>query len=235
MNSRVAIIAALPREIAPLVQGWRADEASPARGVFLAWSEKAIVVCAGMGKERARIAAEEALSHGSVHAMISAGWCGALRDGLAVGNVHRPRQIVDADLSRRYDTDGAGGVLVTSGKIANRGEKQRLAREYSADLVDMEASAVAEVAQQQRIPFSAVKAVSDEYDFELPGLERFVTAAGGFREGAFAAHLILRPLLWAKVFRMGRASSLASRNLCRELRETLEQDINAHLVQAAHQ
>ncbi len=80
MNSRIAIIAALPREISSLVHGWQADENNAE--MLIAWSDKAVVVCAGMGTVRARMAAEEALKHGPLHRMISAGWCGALNPGL---------------------------------------------------------------------------------------------------------------------------------------------------------
>jgi adenosylhomocysteine nucleosidase len=234
MRSRVAIIAALPREIASLVHGWRADENSAARGVFLAWSESAIVVCAGMGRARAHLAVEEALACGQVHRLISAGWCGALRSGIMPGTVHRPSRVVDQETGRAYSTGEAGGVLVTSTTVAGHEEKQRLAQDCQADLVDMEASAVAEYAAQRGIPFMAVKAVSDGHDFELPGLEKFVTAEGSFRESAFAAHLALRPVLWTRALQMARASSLAAKNLSRELRIFLEQESNLRIAQPMH-
>lgn len=234
MKSRVAIIAALPREIAPLVRGWRSDKNSASRGVFLAWSDTAVLACAGMGRARAQLAAEEALSRGPVHRLISAGWCGALRSGIAPGSVHRPGRVVDQETGRTYQTGEAGGILVTSAVIAGRAEKQRLARDCQAELVDMEASAVAEYAAQRGIPFMAVKAVSDGPDFELPGLGQFVTATGGFREAAFAAHLAVRPVLWPRVVHMARSSSLAAKNLSRELRILLEQEANLHVAQAMH-
>ncbi len=229
MTSRIAIIAALPREISSLVHGWRADENNAE--MLIAWSDKAVVVCAGMGTVRARVAAQEALKHGPLHRMISAGWCGALNPGLKGGSVRRPSRVVDAVSFEKYDTGSKGGVLVTTNQFANRAEKQRLARSYGADLVDMEASAVAEVAEQAGIPFSAVKAISDEFDFELPGLERFVTTSGGFREGAFALYLALRPYLWRRAWLMGRISSRAARNLCRELKLVLSHDMGVETAQ----
>ena len=78
----------------------------------------------------------------------------------------------------------------------------------------MEAAAVARIARARNIPFAAIKAISDEFDFELPGLERFSTPTGQFRERAFAAHAALRPWLWLRVAKMARSSSLAARNLC---------------------
>jgi adenosylhomocysteine nucleosidase len=233
MRSRIAIVAAMPREIAPLVDGWLADEGTPAGGVFVSWSDAAIVVCAGMGRSRARLAAEVALHRGPVHRLISAGWCGALREGLAAGSVYRPSRIIDATTSRIFDTGESDGLLVTSERIADRAAKEGLARDFAADLVDMEASAVAELAREKGISFAAVKAVSDEYDFELPGMEQFVTAHGGFREGAFAAHLLTRPSLWRKTLRMARASSLAARNLCEELRELIAIESERQTAQAA--
>ncbi len=53
--------------------------------------------------------------------------------------MRRPSRVVDAVSFEKYDTGSKGGVLVTTNQFANRAEKQRLARSYGADLVDMEA------------------------------------------------------------------------------------------------
>ena len=50
---RIAILAALPREVAPLVRDWSAPVVSRREGTSVWESDRAIVVCAGMG-QRAR-------------------------------------------------------------------------------------------------------------------------------------------------------------------------------------
>jgi adenosylhomocysteine nucleosidase len=68
---------------------------------------------------------------------------------------------------------------------------------------------VARLARANGLEFKAIKAISDEADFEVEGLSRFATTGGQFREGAFALHAALRPLMWGKVIALGRNSSKA--------------------------
>ena len=83
----------------------------------------------------------------------------------------------------------------------------------------MEAAAVARAAQAHDITFVGLKAISDEADFEMPPLERFVTGDGQFRTSAFAGFVALRPWLWLRVFQLARNSNKAAAALC----EWLEQ------------
>ena len=115
-------------------------------------------------------------------------------------------------------------MLVTTDHVASAEDKRRVSEMYSADLVDMEAAAVAAVARVRGIPFSAIKAVSDGHDFDLPGLGQFTTAEGGFRQRTFAAYVALRPVLWKPVARLARDSGRAARNLGRELERWLAED-----------
>jgi len=78
----------------------------------------------------------------------------------------------------------------------------------------MEAAAVARAAQSHSIPFMAVKAISDEYNFDLPPMDGFVTPDGQFRTAAFAAFIAIRPWLWGKTSRLASGSAKASRALC---------------------
>jgi hypothetical protein len=104
-------------------------------------------------------------------------------------------------------------VLVTTDHVASAEDKRRLRRAYSGDLVDMEAAAVAQFARRSGIAFSAIKAISDGFDLDLPCLGKFTTSEGQFRQGGFAAYVALRPGLWKPVIRLARDSSTAARNL----------------------
>ena len=55
VTAKIAIIAALPREIAGLVRGVEADAALVKEGVWLYRVGDAVVVAAGMGAERAAV------------------------------------------------------------------------------------------------------------------------------------------------------------------------------------
>jgi adenosylhomocysteine nucleosidase len=109
--------------------------------------------------------------------------------------------------------------LATCPEIANIAQKAQLAKSYGAHAVDMEAAGVARVAEFREIPFLAVKAISDELDFELPEMSRFVRT-GKFETASFLFHIAPRPWLWLRVFRLARNTRLASENLCAWLRDS---------------
>jgi adenosylhomocysteine nucleosidase len=220
MKPRIAMIAALPREVAPLVQGWQ-DESDRVRKVFVYTSDAAVVAYAGMGAVRAEMAVRAALQYGPISHILSVGWAGALKPGLAVGTVHHPAYVIDAVTNQRSPTVAGSGTLVTVTKFADAGEKRRLVADFGADLVDMEAATVARIAAEQGVPFAVVKAISDGPGDDLPELQRFYTQDGWFREKAFALHLALRPWMWAVAVHMGRSASISAQNLCYELDRVL--------------
>ncbi len=228
MKGRIAIIAAMAGELRPLVKGWK-REVTP-EGVTIYTSDRAVATFAGLGLQRARLATAAALRRGPIRWIISAGWAGGLHPGMAPGEVWRVSEVVNSvtgEVLKTTPSDGiqtVGAVLVTTDMVTSAEDKQRMRKIYCADLVDMEASAVAEVARRNKIPFSAIKGVSDGHDFDLPGMERFTTEDGQFREASFVAYVALRPVLWKPVVQLAMDSGKAARNLSRELERYLASD-----------
>jgi adenosylhomocysteine nucleosidase len=228
LKPRIAIVAAMAREIRPLVRGWK-REITP-EGVTIYTCDRAIALYAGLGEQRAWLATTAALRLGPIRRIISAGWAGGLHEGIVPGGVWRVREVVNSATGEVLETTPANGiktvgvVLVTANTVTSAADKRRMRKMYSADLVDMEASAVAEVARINRIPFSAIKAVSDAHDFDLPRMERFTTADGQFRHATFATYVALRPIWWKPVARLARDSGRAARNLASELERYLSED-----------
>jgi adenosylhomocysteine nucleosidase len=216
----VGIIAALPREVGALVKGWERREV--ARSIWVWTRGNAVVACAGMGAARAQVAVEAALAAMPVRHLISVGLAGACDAKLRVGDVVRAGVVIDAVTGERFEDATFQQVLVTADAIVNVHEKLRLRAAFGADAVDMEAAAVGRIARERGLGFRAIKAVSDEADFELEGLARFATADGQFREGAFAFHAAMRPATWGRVIALGRNSGIAVRALTEELRVTLD-------------
>jgi len=214
---QVAIVAALPREIAGLVRGVVADAVLRQRGIWLYRLPGAVVVAAGMGAGRAALAVEAALACGDVDTLISAGVAGACDAALHVGDVMRAGVVVDVRTGERFANSHHKQVLVTSPQIASVAEKRRLFDSYGASAVDMEAATVARIAQAHGLEFAAIKTISDAAEFELAALGRFATADGQFREAAFAAYAAVRPAMWGKVMQLARNSKLAVDALTREL------------------
>ena len=217
---RIGIIAALPREVSALVKGWEPRAAG--KNVAVYTNGQAVVACAGMGAARAALAVQAAMAAMPVTELISAGLAGACDPALGVGAIVRAGVVVDARTGERFEDARCEQVLVSTNAIASVREKARLHSSYHADAVDMEAAAVARLARAHGLGFHALKAISDEAGFEMEGLGRFSTEEGWFREGAFALHTALRPVLWSKAIALGRNSSKAIGALTEALRGELD-------------
>ena len=197
MRARPVIIAALPREVKALVRGWQ--EHRLAGKIVVYASEQAIVACAGMGAGRATLAVQAAMAFAPVAGLISAGLAGACDPALKVGDIVRGGLVVDTRSGERFAYSEYRQVLASSPEIASVQEKRRLRATYGASAVDMEAAAVARLAQGHGLPFQAIKAISDDAYFELQQLGRFATADGQFREAAFAAYAAVHPAIWGSL------------------------------------
>jgi len=217
---RIAIIAALPREISGLVRGTRPDQELRQQGTHVYVIDGAVVVAAGMGASRVTLAFEAALRKQGIELVVSTGLAGSCSPEIHAGQVVEATTVVDAKTGERYpcSTSGAGPVLVTTETIAGVREKARLHDSYNAALVDMEAATVARLALARGLRFRAVKGVSDAHDFEMESLSRFSDTRGHFRTAAFALHTALRPQNWNSAMRLGRESNRALTKLWDELR-----------------
>lgn len=217
---KLAIVAALEREVHPLVRHWQHCEREH-DGRKFRFFEKGdlVVVCGGIGAGAARRAAEAAISTYQPAVIYSAGFAGALDSHLKVGDVLEPQSVVNVGDGSRTSIEGGKGVLVSFGSVADPGQKAKLRESFGAQAVDMEAASVARVAEIHGATFRVIKAISDEFDFDFPSTERFIDLEGGFSEGRFALFAALRPWLWPKVIRLARNSSRAAGSLCEHLHD----------------
>lgn len=218
-KKRVAIVAALEREVRPLVKTWHVSEKEHEGRRFRFFeSGEVVLVCGGIGAGAARRAAEAVITLFGPTMIYSAGFAGALDKRLGVGDVVRPNVVINAGDGSRITLNGREGILVSFDAIASPTQKVKLRDSYAADAVDMEAAAVGRSAELKGIEFAAVKVISDAVDFEFPSLERFVDSEGRFSEGRFAVFAALRPWLWPQIAKLAQNSNRASRSLCAYLR-----------------
>ena len=224
---RIAIIAAMEREVGPLIRGWKAKtiEYEGRRYRLFEYGET-VLTCAGIGAGTARRATEALIRYASPQRVISAGFAGALEGSLGIGDIIEPRMVINAQDGVRTDTGGGKGILVSSANVAGTKQKAQLGKSYGAIAVDMEAASVAQAAQARGIAFAALKAISDAADFELPDLDRFVANDGNFRSAAFGCHVVLRPWLWKRTIALARNSSRAGKALAEALALYLERASN---------
>jgi adenosylhomocysteine nucleosidase len=213
--AKIAIVAALEREIHPLVKSWPSREQQHSGRTFRFYENGGTVVtCGGIGPEPARRATEAILSLYHPTMIYSAGFAGALDATLKVGDILLPRRVVNAADGSSLDTGQGEGVLISFSSVAGPEQKKMLANSYAAQAVDMEAAAVGRAAELRGIPFAVVKAISDENDFTLPPMERFIQADGKFNAAGFARFAILRPWTWGATLRLAGNSRRASAALC---------------------
>jgi adenosylhomocysteine nucleosidase len=224
---RVVIIAAMKQEVTPLLHdatfSWKPY---PRLTIGLGtWrSDRAALVCGGIGLKAAGEATEQAIREFSPSLVISAGLAGALVPELHVATIVRPECVVNSSTGARHSVLGGHGTLVTATGVAGEHGKRLLARHFEAQSADMEAAAVAAVAQSHGKLFAVIKSISDEYDFDMPDLNAFITAEGRFETRRFGLFVATRPRLWPVVRQLAHNSKLASVELCRELRNVILED-----------
>jgi adenosylhomocysteine nucleosidase len=227
---KIAIVAALEREVSGLTRNWsRVEQHYDSRSFVFFERDDMVVVCGGIGVEAARRAAEAVIALYHPALLQSVGFAGALDSSLRVGDIFMPAVVIDARDGSRVEIAGAAAPhagtsragtsrpesssLVTFMAVAGVQQKASLAKSYGAHAVDMEAAGVAAAARAHDIGFGVTKVISDELNFEVPHMARFIDARGQFRTASFAAFVALRPVLWGRVAQLASNSRKAARAL----------------------
>ncbi len=214
-EEKLALVAALEREIRPLVRGWAANDRTIDGRTFRFYQhDGCIAVAAGIGPEAARRASVAAIALYHPQRLVSVGFAGALDRRMHIGDIVRPATVVNAADGSRTQTAQGQGSLVSFPAVAGAAQKARLASAFAAQAVDMEAASVAAAAAAAGTAFDAIKAISDELDFELPLMDRYIDSSGQFQTAKFAIAAALRPWLWNRLRLLARNSAIASRSLC---------------------
>jgi len=220
---KVAIVAALEREVAALLQNCsRIQREYEGRKFTFFERDDAVVVCGGIGMEPARRATQAVIALYQPVRVQSVGFAGALDAGLRIGDIFTPSVVLDARDGSRVPLDGGEGTLLTFLAVAGAEQKLKLAQAYGARAVDMEASAVATAARAHGIAFGATKVISDTLDFEMPGMARFINAEGQFKTASFVLFAVLRPWLWPRVAVLASNSNKAANRLAAHLESFLK-------------
>ena len=213
----------MSRELAPLLRRIRPQRAE---GIEFFELDDAIVAVGGVGQTAAGRTAEALVSKYSPGVLMSAGFVGALTEKLKVGDVVEVKEVVDASTGAKFQTGHGEAVLVTGSSVSGPADKPIQAGRWHADIVDMEAAAVAAVAKQHGIKFLAIKAISDELNFPIPPFGKFVSADGQLETLRFLAWVAIRPKWWSVVRRLNANSNLAAANLSQLLGHLIEQRVS---------
>ena len=192
-------------------------------------SDGTLVATTGMGWSAASTGARALVAAGA-KALASWGMAGGLDPTLQAGAILLPEEIVAAGGRTHWTEPGwrnrvcaavavhapvRGGKLLTSAKaVGSVADKSALFQSTGAVAVDMESAAVAEIAEQQGVPFLAVRVVVDSAADVLP---RAVTAAadneGHLQIWRLIGALALAPNELAPLIRLARRYRAANRSL----------------------
>src|ERR1700674_1591504 len=116
--SRIAIIAAMEREVAPLVRNWQVRTMDHGgRRYRLFETGEATLVCGGIGAEAARRTTEAVIREVQPVRVISVGFAGALDASLQVGHVFEPRTVINAADGVRTEVASGEGILMSSASV----------------------------------------------------------------------------------------------------------------------
>jgi adenosylhomocysteine nucleosidase len=167
---RLGIVAAFSRELAPLLRRLGGERLG--NGCYAASlnARPIVAIVAGMGSENAYRAAFELHGAFGVASLLTLGFGGGLLPALAVGDLVEADEVIAMDSGERFRCQPSllpthdcrrGPLLSAQDVISTADEKQRLARDFGAIAVDMESAGVARAARQLRLPFAALKAITD--------------------------------------------------------------------------
>jgi len=108
---KVAIVAAMEREVWPLMRDWPFISRTYDRHAFMFFEKDSVIlVCGGIGSESARRAAEAVISLYHPQLVVSAGFAGGLDPSFKVGQLLTPRHVVDASDGSRTDSGTGEGI-----------------------------------------------------------------------------------------------------------------------------
>jgi adenosylhomocysteine nucleosidase len=204
----VGIVAALPIEVGDLTDRLKRIRKYHAASISMIEGECAgrivVVAVAGVGRLAAARASELLVAGHHPRWLVAAGFAGALDPALARNDLVLPHEVVDRE-GRSFAADLPEGLGNLHGKVRRRlltvdqivlqpEEKLGLRREFQADLIDMESSAIAAVCSQKLLRFLSVRVISDDASTALPReVATMLSRTGSYRVGAAIRALWQRP------------------------------------------
>ncbi len=206
------------------------------RGKFK--NKDTLLVQTGMGKERAENATRFTLEHYPVTAIISLGFAGGLAPELRIGEVVVCSTLLCApgtewrgekleplapdanllSLASQGVEDKATRFCLGSGVTvlqldSNRQKMQELSKTFHAFIVDMESYWIARIASAERIPFIAIRSISDNIRSSVHPFDQILAPDGSLLLRKAVLCFLSHPQYLVNVFTLYRHTRPAKRNL----------------------
>lgn len=237
---KIVIVTAMPEESGAVMKRARGRRKtlldSRKRYGFSMAGHDLVLVESGMGMLNAGWAAT-LLAAEAPDLMISAGFGGAVLEGLGVGELVMARQVLHWSGAEFEDVpvgfyglnavaDSLSlrrGAFISSDLILNKRDlARRLPPHVVNPVVEMESAAVARIAACHGIPFLAMRAISDPWDEELGfTIHEFCDDSMRIRPARVLATILRRPGIIPQLVRLAGNSRVAARGLAHGMERLL--------------
>ncbi|MBT0663221.1 nucleoside phosphorylase [Geobacter pelophilus] len=235
---RLGLIAAMQEEIQPLlriVKPSRMEVIGKRHVWWLGKSESICLVESGMGPDNAATATRLLIDIEKPELIVNFGFAGSLTSALCVGDIVMADRLLfmhgrlfseqsglSNDLSRRHtDMQEKCGCLIHQGSFvttrtitAKKEIAGRLPAGIAQAVVEMETAAVAQVANKEKIPLLALRAISDGFDDELGfSLDEFCDKDLNLQKWRVMLTLAKKPWIIPQLIRLAGNTKQAGRKL----------------------
>jgi len=182
------------------------------------------VLITGIGRQNAERTVASALAHTTTGLVLSAGFAGGLRPGLAAGDVVFPGA----------DEAGLVSALIGAGAqparfhfshrvLTSATEKRRLREATGADAVEMESYAICALCRERNIPSATVRVILDPAEDDLPlDFNQILTESQRIDIRKLAFALLKSPGKISALLRLRKQGELAAKELARVLVAVIE-------------
>src|SRR5262249_47542941 len=185
------------------------------------------VLLTGMGYRNAERVLRSLLESTRPSLVVSAGFAGGLKSGLARGTVLFANT-ADATLKKALLAAGAEpGQFHFAKRVVTRAvEKERLYQDTRADAVEMESQTICAVCREHQVSSIAVRVVLDTADEDLPlDFNGLLTPDERIDLRKLVQAVIKRPARIPALLRLGKQSEIAARRLGEVLGQVLLKDM----------
>lgn len=184
-----------------------------------------------MGVSAAEVAARK-LAASRPDLLISAGFAGALQDGLAVGDLVIGRNYSDPAILERLNLSArwrVGELVTVPAILEHEADKRRVGQETGALIADMETQMLADLCRPLGIPLLSVRCISDAVadDMPVPASVLLNPKTGRPEPLLLFRHLISNPTCVTGFNRLLKNSKAAQAGIASGLEEILPQLLRA--------
>jgi adenosylhomocysteine nucleosidase len=175
------------------------------------------MVANGPGSKLAGAAVDVVKEHQRMDGLISTGFCGGLQPSLGACDIFVATEVLGVAPAFAPSTSRlfkAGKLLSIDRVVSTAAEKAELGKS-GADAVEMEAAAVATRAREWKVPFYAVRVVTDTFDESFPlDFNAARSSDGRFSRVRIIGAAMRRPLaVFPELIKLNRRTKRAARAL----------------------